>query len=44
MGRLFTLLLLAAALAAQAPEPHRLTIPPAAQASSRFDATAATNA
>jgi STE24 endopeptidase len=45
MPRLFTsLMLLAAALAAQTPAPHHLIIPPAAQASSHFDATAATNA
>jgi STE24 endopeptidase len=49
MLRLFALLmLLAATLAAQAPAqtpaPHHLTIPPEAQASSHFDATAATNA
>jgi STE24 endopeptidase len=45
MPRLFAFqMLLAATLAAQTPAPHHLTIPPEAQASSRFDAAAATNA
>jgi STE24 endopeptidase len=53
MPRCLTLAMLLAAViaaqtvartAAQTPAPHHLTIPPAAQASSNFDASAATNA